>query len=350
MRITQRCFILVALVAALSACEDNATKKAMNYPSWPSEENWTYDTVDCSALCCVPAEAITVKKAVEIGKALGSGGTSDEYYYIKGLVKGFNTSKHEEGMTGYGNAVFYIQDNLKTNIEFYGYQVMGLNGAKFTSLDQLKIGDFVVIYSKITNYNGTIETTSKGTACITCTTNELCYPEMDVSYFTEDFSEGLDAWKQDIVVDPGVTVWNQNTTATGVTSALANATDESKVKHAGEVWLTSPAIDLAQHKPTTPVKLAFTTYYQHGGASEYDPKQYLRLKVSQDGTTWTDVEIPNFNTGKMPSYVTDTIDISAYVSAGTRFAFAYKSNAEFAPKWSVTSISVFEHKRAIGCE
>jgi len=352
MRITQRHFILIALATVLlCACEDSATKKAMSFPTWPSEEIWTYDTVDCSKLCCVPPEAITVKKAVEIGKALGSGGTTTEYYYIKGLVKGFNTSKHVDGMTGsYGNAFFYIQDNLKTNIEFYGYQVMGLNGAKFTSLDQLQIGDFVVIYSQITNYSGTIETTGKSTACITCTTNDLCYPEVDVPYYEENFEESLGEWTQHVVTDPGMTIWNQAQSATGITSAIGYAVDDQKVNHAGEVWLMSPAIDLAQYTPTTPIKLAFSTYYQHNDATEFDPKDYLRLKVSQDGTSWTDIEIPNFNTGKLPKYVSDTIDIGTYVSAGTRIAFAYKSSTAFAPKWSVKGISIFEHKRSRGCE
>lgn len=351
MNIKKHCLFLAIASLALCACENNATKKAMSYPVWPEEEVFVYDTIDCSKLCCVPKNAITVREAVEIGKALGSGGTSEEFYYIKGIVKSFNTSKHESGMKDYGNGCFYIVDNTSTNIEFYGYQVYGLNGTPFTSIDQLKIGDFVVICSKITNYNGTIETTSRGSAYIVCTTNELNFPETFYTYYEEPFAESLGSWTSKVVTDPGVTVWNHNISSTGKTSAMAKAVNAQDQRLNSEVWLVSPAIDLTQCT-TQNLQLTFSTNYKSNatkGVEAPDVKSMLRLKITKDGSSWDDIEIPNFNSGKTGLYVADTLNISAYVSGHTQIAFAYKSTTDFAPSWNICNVTIGEVKRAIQC-
>lgn len=91
--------------------------------------------------------------------ALASGAESSQFFYIKGFVK-----KIKEIDTGtYGNATFWITDDKEhTTKDFYCFQVMYLDGAKFTSADQLKVDDEVVVYAKLTNYNGTLETVGKG--------------------------------------------------------------------------------------------------------------------------------------------------------------------------------------------
>lgn len=104
-------------------------------------------------------------QARAIASALESG-AEDGPYYIKGYVKKF-ASKHEEGITQYGNALFYITDTAEGgDDDFYCYQVYYLGGKKFSSLDQIAVGDEVIVYGKITNYNGTYETVGKGAAYI----------------------------------------------------------------------------------------------------------------------------------------------------------------------------------------
>lgn len=104
-------------------------------------------------------------QANAIASALESG-AEDGPYYIKGFVKKF-ASKHEDGVTNFGNALFYITDTKDgEGDDFYCYQVYYLGGKKFTSLDQIKEGDEVIVYGKITNYNGTCETVGKGAAYI----------------------------------------------------------------------------------------------------------------------------------------------------------------------------------------
>ena len=105
-------------------------------------------------------------QAAAIAGALASGETTPTAVYVKGYVKKF-ASKHEDGINSFGNALFYITDTPDgTGTDFYCYQVYYLGGQKFTSLDQIKVGDEVVVYGKLTNYNGTAETVGKGAAYI----------------------------------------------------------------------------------------------------------------------------------------------------------------------------------------
>ena len=122
----------------------------------------------------IPAEVLTVAQARDIASNLESGATSNAKYYIMGWVKKLH-SKHADGITNYGNAQFYIEDvkGANSSDDFLAYQVYGPNGEKLTSADQVVVGDFVVLYGEITNYNGTYETVGKGAAYIWKSTNAL---------------------------------------------------------------------------------------------------------------------------------------------------------------------------------
>lgn len=98
--------------------------------------------------------------ALNYGKNLASGQSSEGYMYIKGKV----SSVKEEFSTDFGNGTFYISDDGTATNQFYAYRVLYLGNKKFAaSDDQVKVGDEVIVCGIITNYNGTIETAqSKG--------------------------------------------------------------------------------------------------------------------------------------------------------------------------------------------
>lgn len=75
--------------------------------------------------------------------------TSDKVY-IKGVISAITSVDTEN----YGNANYFISDDGSTNGQlevFCGYY---LGGDKFTSADQIKVGDKVVILGALTLYNG----------------------------------------------------------------------------------------------------------------------------------------------------------------------------------------------------
>lgn len=106
-------------------------------------------TVDISN---TPETAYTVTKALKLIEANEG---LDTKVYVKGIV-----TEVTEISLKYGNATYTISDDAaKTNalVVFRGYY---LNGDKFTADDQLKINDNVVVYGKLTDYNGTKEFTT----------------------------------------------------------------------------------------------------------------------------------------------------------------------------------------------
>ena len=71
--------------------------------------------------------------------------------YVKGIVAKVGID------TEYGNATYYISDDGTSTNDFEIYRGKYLNGDKFTSADQLKKGQTVVVCGKLTEYNSTKE-------------------------------------------------------------------------------------------------------------------------------------------------------------------------------------------------
>jgi hypothetical protein len=71
--------------------------------------------------------------------------------YVKGIVAKVSID------TGYGNATYYISDDGTSTNDFEIFRGKYLNGDKFTSADQLKVGQTVVVYGKLTVHNSTKE-------------------------------------------------------------------------------------------------------------------------------------------------------------------------------------------------
>lgn len=158
-------FMLIAAVA-FTACNENPPVVG---PTGGDDDkpNTTDTTVVDTTGWNIPAEAISVAKAREIAGALESGTTTGTKYYVMGYVKKLH-GKHADGVANYGNAQFYMEDvkGANSNDDFIAYQVYGPNGEKITDAEAVAVGDFVVIYGELTNYNGTLETVGKGAAYI----------------------------------------------------------------------------------------------------------------------------------------------------------------------------------------
>ena len=100
-----------------------------------------------------PETAYTVAKAIDL---ITAGKGLDDMVYVVGYIH-----KIKEVSTQYGNATFYISDNLTdTQNDIMVYRAKYLNNEKFTAEDQIKVGDKVIMYGKLVDYNGTKEITS----------------------------------------------------------------------------------------------------------------------------------------------------------------------------------------------
>lgn len=94
------------------------------------------------------ADPFNAVAALNAAKALGA---SDKLagVYVKGKV-----SKIDEIGTSFGNATYYVSDDGTTSNQFEIFRGYYLNGEKFTSADQLKVGDEVVVKGDLVNFNG----------------------------------------------------------------------------------------------------------------------------------------------------------------------------------------------------
>jgi len=326
-------FVLLAAAFSLVACDSNYYS---DFPKGP--ERYVYDTIDCSGMD-IPAGAITVREALQIGKKIGKNGVTSDFVYIKGIVTSFH-SGHEAAMTGpYKNGQFYIQDNTDVAASFYCYHTLGMNGSKFDSLDQLQIGDFIVVKCKITNYNGTIETHASSGSYLVFSTRDEAYPMTEVTYVKDDFAKGLGDWTTQVISGSIGNIW---TLTSNINPAFITANSNSVD---GESWLISPEFYVnGIHEQ--PVQLFFSHGYKGSGTSE-QAAQYLRAKVRLNGGAWEDLEKCHFTAPSKLGFKTfaDSLNITPYAYGTVQVAFAYKSDAAFQPQWKIHNISVRENKR-----
>lgn len=77
--------------------------------------------------------------------------TSTEDVYVKGVITSI-----DEVSTKFGNATYKIKDEGVDN-EVKVFRGLYLDGAKFTSADQIGVGDEVIVVGKVLDYNGTPE-------------------------------------------------------------------------------------------------------------------------------------------------------------------------------------------------
>ena len=124
-----------------------------------------------------PETAYSVAKAIEL---ITAGKGLDDMVYVVGYIH-----KIKEVSTQYGNATFFISDDLTdTQNDLTVYRAKYLENAKFTAEDQIKVGDKVIMYGKLVDYKGTKEIedcyvysfpSSVGIQNVTTTQNAVIY-------------------------------------------------------------------------------------------------------------------------------------------------------------------------------
>ena len=242
----------------------------------------------------IPAEAIDVMKAREICAALAAGDSTDKPYYVMGYVKKLHAN-HASGITGYGNAQFYME-NIKgknSNNDFIAFQVFGLNGTKINDPNAVAVGDFVVVYGKLTNFMGnTYETLGKGSAYVWKSTNPLMVetkPEpVEVTLLDEKLNADLGSMIVNNILGEDQT-WKY-IAFTGKKQPAKYAQMDGK-NTANEDWLVTPELDLTGMSEAT---LTFDSKFTTAVSEEFQ-KQYTVL-VSSTGDIakaedWTELPV-----------------------------------------------------------
>ena len=106
--------------------------------------------VELNDISNTPATAYSVARAHELIEDPKS--DLSKKVYVKGLI-----SKIQSIAGNYTNAIYFISDDATEEGQLEVYQGYGIGGEDITSDDYFKIGDEVVVYGELYNYNGTHE-------------------------------------------------------------------------------------------------------------------------------------------------------------------------------------------------
>ena len=137
-------------VFALSSCEDVPAPYTIPGSTPEVEIETTGDGSYDNPFTSSDAVALTKANKQPSGKV-----------FIKGKVVSLGVEKNGE-MTDlpgnqYGNATYFISDDGTTVKQIEVYRGFGLGGAKFTSADDLNVGDEVLVRGELTLYGSTVE-------------------------------------------------------------------------------------------------------------------------------------------------------------------------------------------------
>lgn len=288
----------------------------------------------------IPAEAIDVMKAREICAALAAGDSTDKPYYVMGYVKKLHAN-HASGVTGYGNAQFYME-NIKgknSNNDFIAFQVFGLNGTKINDPNAVAVGDFVVVYGKLTNFMGnTYETLGKGSAYVWKSTNPLMVetkPEpVEVTLLDEKLNADLGSMIVNNILGEDQT-WKY-IAFTGKKQPAKYAQMDGK-NTANEDWLVTPELDLTGMSEAT---LTFDSKFTTAVSEEFQ-KQYTVL-VSSTGDIakaedWTELPVIPYDS---TTFTTATVSLPAEM-IGKKCYIAWKYTCqETSHVWQLRNVVV----------
>ena len=91
---------------------------------------------------------VSVAAALTAINALSDGATSTEWYYIKGKVKSVKTAAAK--IAQYKNIDYFITDDGNNELQIF--RGKNLNNTDFTSADQLKVDDEVIVFGQVMKY------------------------------------------------------------------------------------------------------------------------------------------------------------------------------------------------------
>lgn len=224
---------------------------------------------------------------------LGAGEESSENVYIKGIVT--NITENYDG--GYGNATYYISDDEDATNSFYIYRSKYFGNTSYSSGDLLEYGDTVVVYGKITNYNGIFETTQNGSYLISIngvTGGEqgggdepegIITPQNGV-YIDESFANNFGVFSEKTVKGNPWIIDFSSAKATGYDNASAQTTPS-------ESYIVSLPIDFSTSKGATLEFQYILRYVTNYGEPVDGINNKVLITDNYTGdpatTSWTDI-------------------------------------------------------------
>ncbi len=265
------------------------------------------------------ASPYNVTAALDVAKALADG--DKKAAYAKGKV----ASITEVDTGDFGNATYAITDGSATLQVYRGYY---LNGEKFTSADQLKVGDEVVISGDLVNYKGNTPQFTQGSRIVSINGQGAPETPVDDSVFLSGTSDkGAEGWTL-----TGTEKWSWQSYSGKYYLNISCQNDPQTE----DLYAISPVIDLAA-KGYKSMSFMHAAKFQTGGF-----KEKCQIGIREEGAKdWTVLKFTGYPGTDSWTFVNSgDIDISAYAGKKVQVAFIY--GAGCTDKWEINDLTFAE--------
>lgn len=269
-----------------------------------------------------PETAWTVAEAIQ-KIADNSGNALSGQAYVKGIISSVDYYNET-----YKSLSYYISDDGTSTNALQIYSGKGINGADFSSKNDLKVGQTVVVKGTLKAYNGQNEMDkSSSIISISGDGEEPAATGLNASFESSD--EGFTI--NNISLSDGLSyVWKYDATNHYMkASAYVNSTNCP-----AQSMIVSPAFSLEG------LTTATLTFDQTGKYLK-NPADELQVLASTDGTNWTKLTPSTYPDGSSWTFISTTCDMSAFAGKKTVYvAFQYTSTDNAAPTWEVKNVVV----------
>lgn len=280
-----------------------------------------------------PAGEGTAESPFNVAKVLAVGKTMlNQEVYVKGKI----ASITELNTTNYGNATINIADK-EGDATFLAYRGYWLGGTKYTSADQLAVGADVVLYGKLTEYNGTLQL---GTGYTMISYNgqtsggdtPSAGTIFEQSFVTQESFDTFTVDNKKLPSDLSY-VWSWGGANYGAkASAFKNNTS-----YPSESWLISPEIDLTGCTKVTLVFDHVVNKFPDLAFAKANCTLWARVK----GGEWAQITIPTYTDNTSWNFGTSgNISLGDYEGKVMQFAFKYVSEDGKSGTWEIKNLAV----------
>lgn len=271
-------------------------------------------------------------KALELAKALKDGEELANVY-VSGIVATVGEVSEQ-----FGNATYTIADAEGSAVTFSIYRGYGLGGEKFTSANDIKAGDKVVVNGTLVNYKGNTPQMTQGSKIVSLNGQTAGGSEPSTgslfSFLPESLTEMPADWTiENVTLGTAEYVWSwkvYNGKGYLNASAFVNNTPIPT-----EAYAISPVIDLSG---ATGCAMAF----DHAAKFQTTLTQLCGVVAREEGAKeWTSLTIPVWPaTGAWTFVNSGNVDLSAFDGKKIQVAFKYASNDAGADTWEIKNLAI----------
>ena len=273
-------------------------------------------------------------KKVSVAEFLAASESTSDWYQLTGTVTHLEDGTYNNS-TKYGN--FDLVDETGS-IYVYGV-VTEKGGAKGQFADLMaakgiKDGCKITIIGNRGSYKETAQVVNAYFVSVEAGSGDGGSSTGASSYSMDFKTNGIGSWTLTDKTKPSDidVIWKYNSKYGMVATAYVNSTN-----YASESWIISPKFDLSGA-----TKATLTLHHAINFFTSVDvAKTEVLIKVSTDGTNWTNLTLTGWPEKLGWTFFDSTADFSSYAGKkDVQIAFVYTSTAEKAGTWEIEKVTI----------